>query len=236
VLGEDCPLKVLVRITTKEAVENFKEIAQESDGVIIARAYILVQCAIETVVYQELDMIRKGIQLLKPVIVSSQVLESMITSLFPNFSEMGDIATLVNEDIDAIVLTGETAYGKYPAESVATLDRVCRFVETNQIQKRIERFAVKSNSSHFMSKKHLVANAIASATVDAAYRISAKAIIVFTSTGSTALKISKLKPPCHIISITTEKRIARQLQLLGGIMSLCFGTLHGTDALQERVQ
>lgn len=86
-----------------------------------------------------------------------------------------------------------------------------------------------------IGKKHLVANAIASATIDAAYRISAKAIVVFTSTGSTALKISKLKPPCHIISVTTDKRIARSLQLLGGILSLCFGTFVGTEALQERV-
>lgn len=85
------------------------------------------------------------------------------------------------------------------------------------------------------TKKHIVANAIASATVDAAYRIKAKAIIVFTSTGSTALKISKLKPPCHIVSVTTDRRIARLLQLLGGITSLCFGTFVGTDALQERV-
>jgi pyruvate kinase len=117
-----------VRITRKAAVENFAEIMKQADGCIIARAYIAIETPVEDVIKQQYEMIQTCQRMLKPVLISTSVLESMLTQIAPSFTEMGDISNVVQQHVDGIALSSETTYGNHPVEVISALRRACRNV------------------------------------------------------------------------------------------------------------
>ncbi|EAR82294.2 pyruvate kinase complex alpha subunit (macronuclear) [Tetrahymena thermophila SB210] len=224
--------KIIAKIQTLEGVQNYDEILKVSDAVLIARGYLTVHIPVEKLHFKQKELIQKSNESLKPVLVSCNILDSMVSSLLPTTCEVGEISNLVSDYVDAIILSGETSYGMYPIQAVETLSRICMETEARQILKNLND---TTRPIQIQWSKQSVINSIVKCTLDAAYNIQANLIIVFTSTGSTALKVSKLRPPCPIIAVTSNHKVARHINYLSSVTGKVFFTLVGTNVLTEKV-
>ncbi|KAL4427589.1 hypothetical protein ABPG74_012980 [Tetrahymena malaccensis] len=224
--------KIIAKIQTLEGVQNYDEILKVSDAVLIARGYLTVHIPVEKLHFKQKELIQKSNESLKPVLVSCNILDSMVSSLLPTTCEVGEISNLVSDYVDAIILSGETSYGMYPIQAVETLSRICMETEARQILKNLND---TTRPIQIQWSKQSVINSIVKCTLDAAYNIQANLIIVFTSTGSTALKVSKLRPPCPIIAVTSNHKVARHINYLSSVTGKVFYTLVGTNVLTEKV-
>lgn len=215
------------------AMHNFEDIIKEVDGVIIARGYLTVHVAVEQLIFKVKDMINKCHEQLKPVMVSCNLLESMITSLIPTIPEIGEISNLVNQYIDCFILSAETSFGEHPIESIETLSRIIKEVERYQVSSN-ENF---NRNTYIESKnqRHASLNIIVYSAIEAAYKMKAKLIISFTNSGNSALKLSKLRPPCPVISICNQVNIARILNFLSGIQGKYQPSSNQQDVIIKRI-
>lgn len=216
------------------AVENFEEIVKASDGVSIARGYLTIHMPVEKLFAKQKEMIHKCHEHLKPVLISSNVLDSMVSSLLPTMCEVGEISSLVTEYVDDIVLSSETSCGNNPIEAIKTLSRICVEAEALRIMKRMQDPA-HAGSVTIKSSKNSIQSCVIYCALEAAYHINASIIVVFTTRGYTSLKLSKLRPPCPIIAVTSSKRVARNISQISAINSMIFSTLEGTEALTKLV-
>ena len=216
------------------AVENFDEIIKLVNGVLIARGYLTVHIPVERLMFKVRQMIKKCHEQFIPVMVSCNILESMISSLLPTIPEIGEISNLTNEYIDGFILSAETTYGDYPIESIETLSRSCLEVEREQVQ-NYQDHPQKSVYIETRSQKHKILNTIVFSVIEAAYKLSAKLIISFTNTGSSALRLSKLRPPCPIISICNQILLARMLNYLSGVSGRYFPSMYGQENIIKKV-
>ena len=116
----------------KIGVQNYDEILKASDGVLIARGYLTVYIPVEKLHYKQRELIKKSNERLKPVLVSCNILDSMVSSLLPTTCEVGEISNLVQDQVDGIILSGETSYGMNPIQSIQTLSRICMEAEARQ--------------------------------------------------------------------------------------------------------
>ncbi|KAL4427499.1 hypothetical protein ABPG74_015202 [Tetrahymena malaccensis] len=233
-IGEDRGVRIMAKIQTPESVENFEEIVKASDGVQIARGYLTVHMPVEKLFAKQKEMIHKCHEHLKPVLVSCNILDSMVSSLLPTMCEVGEISNLVNDYVDNIVLSSETSCGNHPVQAIKTLSRICVEAEALRIMKRLQ------NPSHsdivsIKSQSNAIPCCIINCSLEAAYQVHASVIMVFTTRGYTALKLSKLRPPCPIIAVTCHKKVARNLSSVSAVNSILFGSLIGTEVLIQKV-
>ncbi len=204
---------IIAKVENKSAIKNIKDIIQTSDAIMVARGDLAVEIGANEVPHVQLDIVKKCSELGKPVIIATQMLESMIENNKPTRAEINDIGTAVFQGADVVMLSAETAVGKYPIQAVQAMKKT--IVSTEKYK--------KENISLFKSKTKInnePVKAIALAIKDIAYNIKVEAIIGFSVTGNTARLISAIRPSAKIITISPNINISRQLSLLWGVTSI----------------
>lgn len=212
-----CMAKVIAKIEMPEALKNLREIILESDGVMIARGDLGVELPIEEVPLIQKDIIKKCLHRAKPVIVATQMMESMIERTKPNRSEITDVANAVLEGADAVMLSGETATGKYPRLVVETMTRIILEVEQKAYDyNREEMLRPQPKSPSFLS------DAICYNACKLAEDVAADAIIGMTQSGYTGFMLSSYRPKSLLYIFTKEKSLVNQLSLSWGVRAFFY--------------
>jgi pyruvate kinase len=204
---------IIAKIENKSAIKNIKDIINTSDAIMVARGDLAVEIGANEVPHVQLDIVKKCSELGKPVIIATQMLESMIESNKPTRAEINDVGTAIFQGADVVMLSAETAVGKYPLQAVQAMKKT--IVSTEKYKKE-NIAAFKSN----IKINNEPVKAIALAIKDIAYNIKVEAIIGFSVTGNTAKLISAIRPSAKIITISPHINISRQLSLLWGITSI----------------
>ncbi|MEM7295059.1 MAG: pyruvate kinase [Pseudomonadota bacterium] len=200
---------VLSKIEKPAAVERFDEILRVSDGVMVARGDLGVELPVQAVPPIQKQLIRKCRAAAKPVIVATQMLESMIDSPMPTRAEVSDVATAIYEGADAIMLSAESAAGSYPVEAVTTMDNVAEEVEADPTYTSI----IEASR---VARRESVADGIVAAAREIAETTDVKAICCFTQSGTTAILTARERPRVPIIALTSQLVTARRLCLSWG--------------------
>jgi pyruvate kinase len=203
------PAKIIAKIETKAAVDNLEEIVQAADAVMIARGDLAVETSAESVPIVQRQIIGLGLRYAKPTIVATQMLASMSDQSEPTRAEVSDVATAVVIGADSVMLSDETASGKYPIESVETMKKIILYTE-GHMPLKVSFPGVEQNTRQ---------SAISSAILGLADQISAKAIVAETKSGATALQIASRRPIVPIIAVTSDARTAQQLAIAYGVKS-----------------
>ena len=202
--------QVIAKIESREGVRNIDAIFERADGVMVARGDMGVELPPEEVPLVQRALIEKGNQIGKPVITATQMLDSMARNPRPTRAEVTDVANAIFQGTDAVMLSGETAVGRYPVETVRMMDRIARSSEAAiDYPALLERRRRRTGRS--------VADAIALATCQAAEDLNVKAILCSTQSGSTARMVSKYRPRAPIIAATPNAHVVRQLCLVWGV-------------------
>ena len=203
-------MEIIPKIENLAGVQNIDEIIAVSDGIMVARGDLGVEIPAEDVPIIQKSIIKKCNDAGKPVIVATQMLESMTMNPRPTRAEVSDVGNAIFDGADAIMLSGETAGGKYPVEAVATMSKIAQRIEESLEYKAI--FEQKG-----IHRKHSQTDAIAHATVQIAYELSATAIFTPTKSGYTTRIVSKYRPKAPIIAFAPNAQVARHLNLRWGV-------------------
>ncbi len=214
-------IQIISKIENQEGVDNLDEILEVSDGLMVARGDLGVEIPAEEVPLVQKNMIKKGNRVGKPVITATQMLDSMQRNPRPTRAEASDVANAIFDGTDAIMLSGETAAGRYPTESVQTMARIAERAEAALEYREI--FTKQANA-----QQTSVTEAISQAVANSALDLGAKAIITSTKSGFTARMVSKYKPKAPIIAVTTDEKVLRRLSLIWGVIR-CAGSRCGYD-------
>ena len=209
VLGEDnSNIKIIAKIETKQSVDNIDEILAKSDGLMVARGDLGVEINTEDVPMVQKQIIEACRSCGKPVIVATQMLDSMIRNPRPTRAEASDVANAIFDGTDAVMLSGETAGGRYPVEAVKMMDKIVRRAESESQEWQKPITAVELNNA---------ADAVSHAAKIASASLDASAILSITMSGSTARTVSKYRPHCPIIAATSSIATWRGLSLVWGV-------------------
>lgn len=211
------PAKIVAKIEKRKAVENLDEIIQTTDAVMIARGDLGIEMKAADVPLIQQQIINLARQLQKPVIVATQMLESMIQNPRPTRAETSDVANAVLNQVDAVMLSAETALGKYPVEAVKIMNEIIFSVEEQTSYKT----SIQINWQNIPPQLKIV-SAIVSSAANIAYRINAKTVVVATTSGNTAKILASFRPEAQIIATTHNEQVRNQLQLVWGVE--CFIT------------
>jgi pyruvate kinase len=223
--GED-PL-IIAKIENRRGVENIDEILRVSDGIMVARGDLGVEIPLEDVPVIQKQLIHKGYSSGRPVITATQMLDSMMQNPRPTRAEATDVANAIYDGTSAIMLSGETAAGRYPVEAVKTMVRIAARTEADI--NYVKRFQEREGN-----RIPDVTNAISHAAVTSAHDLGATAILTVTKSGRTARMISKYRPNCPIICCATDESTRRKLNLNWGVIPLTMEEAYNTDDLFER--
>jgi len=219
-------IHIISKIENQQGVKNINEILEVSDGIMVARGDLGVEIPAEEVPLLQKMMIEKCNRVGKPVITATQMLDSMIRNPRPTRAEASDVANAILDGTDAIMLSGETAAGKYPVESVRTMARIALKTETAiKYEEITERQDFKRNTT---------TDAISHATCTTAEGLGAAAIITATESGSTARMVSKYRPKSRVIAVTPNLAVLRKLLLVWGIEPIYAHNAEGTDTMIEQ--
>ena len=214
--GED--IKIIAKIESQEGIDNIDEILELADGIMVARGDMAVEIPFEQVPIVQKEFVKKCNALGKPVIIATQMLESMITNPRPTRAEVSDVANAVYDETNAIMLSGECAMGKYPVECVETMDKIASTVDnTMKLWKRFERKFFDDGFEKIENGKDTsiedITVSIASTTCMTAMQLEADAIVAYTYTGRSALKLAGLRPKCPILAVTDSEKTYYQLSV-----------------------
>jgi pyruvate kinase len=220
-------ISLIAKIEKKEAVDNLKEIIENSDGVMVARGDLGVEIPLENVPLVQKNIIKKCNFVGKPVITATQMLMSMMSNPRPSRAEVTDVANAILDGTDAIMLSEETAVGNYPLEAVETMNKIAL-----RIEKAIDYEKILSERS--ISVKPTNADAISHATCQVALDLKVKAIVTFTFSGSTARMVSRYRPPVPIIAASTQDSTVKKLTLSWGVYPFKTEELADTDDMITR--
>lgn len=213
-------IKIIPKIENQEGVDNFDEILELSDGIMVARGDLGVEIPAEEVPFVQKMMIRKCNAAGKPVITATQMLDSMIRNPRPTRAEAGDVANAILDGTDAVMLSGESAKGKYPVEAVQMMA---------SISKRTDEFKKFKNIVVPQVGSVTVTEAISLGAVESTQLLDAKMIICWTKTGRAARMLRKYGPTVPIIALTDSEQTARQLALVRGVRAYVEKNLDKTD-------
>ena len=221
-------IQIIAKIENMQGIDNLKEIIDVSDGIMVARGDMGVEVAMEEVPILQKKMIKMAVEQGKHVITATQMLESMIKNPRPTRAEATDIANAIYDGTTAIMLSGESAAGLYPIESVKTMARIAERTEQDiNYRCRIQKLQFSDNGNVDIT------TAISYATCTVAMDLHAAAIITVTMSGFTANMIARYKPGCQIIGCTVDEKVYRQLNLLWGVNPVLISKENTTDELFE---
>lgn len=210
IASKNSSLKVVAKIENKQSIKNLDEIIAAADGVLIARGDLSVEVPFEEIPVLQKRIVRKCNEAGKFVIVATQMLSSMTRNRKPSRAEVSDVANAVLDGVDAIMLSNETAIGKYPVEAVKELKRICSRIEEEIFYKG------KIQKAYSSSEKTLN-DAVALSVADTALLVDAKLIVAFSESGTTARRISKFRPCCPVAAVTSSETIRLSLTLNWGV-------------------
>ncbi len=223
-----CTIPVIAKIEKEEAVNNIEGIINESFGIMIARGDLGVEMASEKVPLIQKRIIGLCNRMGKPVITATQMLESMITNPRPTRAETSDVANAIIDGSDAVMLSGETSIGAYPVKAAQTVRNIILGVEHEIGGGRSYVDAIPEEST--------IADAVTAAACRGAEILDAKAIVAYTQSGSTAMRLSKYRPRTRIIAIVHAEKIRRRLELFWGIRSVSIGEVIEIDKIAETAE
>jgi pyruvate kinase len=220
---------VIAKIESTQGVENFESIVQAADGIMVARGDLGVEVELARVPKLQKMMIRKCLQACKPVITATQMLESMINNPRPTRAEVSDVANAIYDGSSAVMLSAETAIGKYPLETVRSMKEIVREAEADYDYRHY--FEQRSQRDY-----HDVSSAVSLAAVKTAYSANASAIFAFTTSGMTARLVSRLRPEMSIIALTPHKKVYNQLSVNWGVTPFLSSCNDVNDALEKTIR
>mmetsp|Transcript_50423 Transcript_50423/g.157474 ORF Transcript_50423/g.157474 Transcript_50423/m.157474 type:complete len:571 (-) Transcript_50423:385-2097(-) len=222
---------IMAKIEKPAAVQSLSDVVAASDACMVARGDLGVECAPEEVPIIQRKIIDECRRMGRPVVVATQMLESMIEHPVPTRAEASDVATAVFDGADAVMLSAESASGKYPIESVQMQQRVIDRVEESEHYFSM----VKSRVSADISRDHLAYDAISQAASSLALEMQAQAVICFTSTGGTVSRASRMRMTVPIVALTPRIRIARRMSLFWGVYPT-FMTMEPNDTFDNMLK
>lgn len=216
---------IIAKIEKPEGVENIQEILQECDAIMVARGDLGVEVPMEEVPAIQKRLVEQARFYAKPVIIATQMMETMIHSLTPTRAEVNDVANSVLDGADAVMLSGETSVGRYPAEVIANMSKIVFNIERDVLY-------LKNNApierTEFLEDRYIT-DMICYSAVRIAKKAKAKAIITLTHTGYTAFQISAHRPNAHIVVYCSNKNILPRLNLIWGVRAFYYDTQKSTD-------
>ncbi len=223
-------IQIISKIENQEGVDNFDEILAVSDGIMVARGDLGVEIPVDQVIFAQKMMIHKCNCARKPVITATQMLDSMIKNPRPTRAEAGDVANAILDGTDAVMLSGESAKGKYPAEAVAVMATICNSTDVNmelRTEPRVEEFDIEIDNYRSITQ------AVCRGAVKTADILEAKLIIVATEQGKSARSLRKFRPRAQILALTSSEKTANQLCLSKGVCTSLVALQENTDAFYK---
>jgi pyruvate kinase len=218
----DYKIPIIAKIEKPEAVENIDKIVAFCDGLMVARGDLGVEIPAHEVPLIQKKLIHRAKTARIPVIVATQMMETMITSLTPTRAEVNDVANSVMDGADAVMLSGETSVGNYPVQVIEKMTQIIEAVEDSPL------IIVPQNPPHVRTKRFITKSICYHAAI-MANEIKAKAISTLTNSGYTAFQISAWRPKAHILVYTSNRRILTQLSLLWGVNAFYYDKFVSTD-------
>ncbi len=221
-------IPIIAKIEKPEAVENIDKIVAYCDGLMVARGDLGVEVPAHEVPLIQKQLVLRAKKARIPVIIATQMMETMITSLTPTRAEVNDVANSVMDGADAVMLSGETSVGNYPVEVIEKMTSILLSVENSEL------ISVPHEPPHIRTNRYIT-KSICYHAATMANEIKAKAISTLTNSGYTAFQISAWRPSAHILVFTSNKRILSQLNLLWGVKAFYYDKYVSTDETIEDV-
>jgi len=221
-------IPIIAKIEKPEAVANIDKIVAYCDGLMVARGDLGVEVPAQEVPLIQKQLVRRAKRARIPVIIATQMMESMITSLTPSRAEVNDVANSVMDGADAVMLSGETSVGQYPVQVIQKMASILKSVENSPLIK------VPETPPHIRTNRYIT-KSICYHAAHMANEINARAISTLTNSGYTAFQISAWRPAAHILVFTSNKRILTQLNLLWGVSAFYYDKYVSTDETIEDV-
>ncbi|MFZ6050724.1 pyruvate kinase [Halocola ammonii] len=215
--------KVVAKIEKPEAIDDINDIIKETDALMVARGDLGVEIPMQNVPLIQKMLIKKCIKNGKPVIVATQMMESMITNIRPTRAEVNDVANAVMDGSDAVMLSAETSVGKYPVQVIKAMVNIVQEVENFESIYYHETAPAESREERFIS------DSICYNACRLAKRVDAKAIITMTHSGYTGIKVSSQRPKSHIFVFTGNKKILSMMSLVWGVRAIYYDKMVSTD-------
>ncbi|MCH8553358.1 MAG: pyruvate kinase PykF [Natronospirillum sp.] len=217
-------IRIISKIENQEGIDNFDEILKASDGIMVARGDLGVEIPVENVIFAQKRMIRKCNLARKPVITATQLLDSMIKNPRPTRAEAGDVSNAILDGTDAVMLSGESAKGDYPVESVKIMAQICERTDSDMAQWRPD------HVEHFTGDL-AVTESVCRSAVDVATVLEARAIVVSSFSGKSVRSVRKYFPKANMLALTTEPKTLQQLCLTKGVQSELVEEFADSDTL-----
>ena len=221
-------IPVIAKIEKPEAIDQLEEIIDAADGVMVARGDLGVEAGAEKVPLLQKRIIRRAATRGKPVIVATQMLDSMINNPHPTRAEVSDVANAVLDGTDAVMLSGETASGKYPVQAVKEMASILEEVEGSKL--------FEGMPSLFRDSEYSFSNAIARACVAASEDLSLKALAIYTETGHSAALVSAHRPIASIVALSRHEGVLRKLALRWGVLPVFAEWAEGIEGVVEQAE
>ncbi len=216
--GEE--IRIISKIENQEGLNNFDEILEVSDGIMVARGDLGVEIPVEEVIFAQKMMIQKCVDARKIVITATQMLDSMIKNPRPTRAEAGDVANAILDGTDAVMLSGETAKGNHPIEAVKIMAQICE---------RTDKMVPARIYNQQPGVRLRVTEAVCLGAVEISEKLDVKLIVVATYGGKTAKSVRKYFPTAHILALTTLPETARQMALIRGVTAKVVPEINSTD-------
>ena len=220
---ENGECKVIAKIEKPDAIKNLNSIILNADALMVARGDLGVEIPTQKVPVLQKKIIRTSRKKAKPVIIATQVMESMMTNLVPTRAETNDAASAVFDGADALMLSGETSIGKYPVRVVRTISKIIIDVEASDERKHFNKFLP------FKSNRRYISDSICYQASEIANQVEAKAILTFTASGYNAQKISSNRPNAYICVFTHNRKLLNRLSLIWGLIGFYYNKFESTD-------
>ncbi len=214
--------RIIAKIEKPEAVKNLDDIIEVTDGVMVARGDLGVEIPLEQVPLLQKQIVRKCQQMAKPVIIATQMMESMIDNITPSRAEVNDVANAVMDGADAVMLSGETSVGEYPIEVIKVMSRIIKQTETFDGIYNVG-FQPMVNTQRYISDN------ICFAALDLAETVAAKAIVTMTFSGYTAMKVASFRPKSGVYVFTGNRRLLKTMSLVWGTETFFYDKFGSTD-------
>ena len=218
---------VMAKIEKPAALDHIDDIVRLSDAIMVARGDLGVEIPPEEVPGRQKELVRSCRLIGKPVIVATQMLDSMVAAPTPTRAEASDVATAIYDGADAVMLSAESASGQYPREAVAMMSRIIASTERHKMYRSI------INASE-PGEEETAPHAVAAAAAGLAESIGAVAVVAFTSSGTTAVRIARRRPKVPILAVTPDQRVSRELCLLWGAHSVLSEDIHSYEEMVDR--
>jgi len=214
--------RVIAKIEKPEAIDDIDGIIEKSDAIMVARGDLGVEVPMERVPLLQKEIVKKCLRAAKPVIIATQMMESMITSISPTRAEVNDVANAVLDGADAVMLSAETSVGKYPIQVIQAMTKIIEHVEKSELIYHLE-FPPELNEERFIS------DSVCYSACRLSQRVDSKAIVTMTHSGYTAAKISSFRPRAGIFAFTGNHELLNKLSLVWGVQGFYYDKFVSTD-------